>query len=65
MAFLYGWLSLLVTDPGLTAMLAVGLARYVGHLVPLGDWELRAVAVGVDHHPGGGKRCSVAHQVPG
>jgi APA family basic amino acid/polyamine antiporter len=45
-AFLYGWLSLLVTDPGLTAMLAVGLARYVGHLVPLGPWELRAVAVG-------------------
>ena len=37
-AFLYGWLSLLVTDPGLTAMLAVGLARYVGHLVPLSDW---------------------------
>ena len=26
MAFLYGWLSMLVTDPGLTAMLAVGLA---------------------------------------
>jgi basic amino acid/polyamine antiporter, APA family len=45
-AFLYGWLSLLVTDPGLTAMLAVGLARYVGHLVPLGNWQLRAVAAG-------------------
>ena len=45
-AFLYGWLSLLVTDPGLTAMLAVGLARYAGHLVPLSPWGLRAVAVG-------------------
>jgi APA family basic amino acid/polyamine antiporter len=45
-AFLYGWLSLLVTDPGLTAMLAVGLARYVGHLVALSPWGLRAVAVG-------------------
>ena len=27
--FLYGWLSMLVTDPGLTACLAVGLATYV------------------------------------
>src|SRR5271165_6090662 len=27
-AFLYGWLSMLVTDPGLTAMLAIGLAGY-------------------------------------
>jgi APA family basic amino acid/polyamine antiporter len=45
-AFLYGWLSLLVTDPGLTAMLAVGLARYAGHLIPLSSWGLSAVAVG-------------------
>lgn len=44
-AFLYGWLSLLVTDPGLTAVLAVGLARYVGHLVPLPPWALTAVAI--------------------
>ena len=28
-AFVYGWMSLLVMDPGLTAALAVGLARYV------------------------------------
>ena len=45
-AFLYGWLSLLVTDPGLTAMLAVGLARYAGHLVPLSPWGLKIVAIG-------------------
>src|SRR5215469_16254708 len=45
-AFLYGWLSLLVTDPGLTAMLAVGLAPYAAHLVPLGPWGLKAVAIG-------------------
>ncbi len=45
-AFLYGWLSLLVTDPGLTAMLAVGLARYAGHLGPFSDWGLKVVAVG-------------------
>ena len=45
-AFLYGWLSLLVTDPGLTAMLAVGLAPYVGHLIPLAAWGSKAVAAG-------------------
>jgi len=28
-AFVYGWMSLLVLDPGLTAALAVGLAQYV------------------------------------
>jgi len=44
-AFLYGWLSLLVTDPGLTAALAVGLARYVGHLVLLSSWGHKAVAI--------------------
>jgi APA family basic amino acid/polyamine antiporter len=44
-AFLYGWLSLLVTDPGLTAMLAVGLANYAAHLIPLSFWELKGVAV--------------------
>src|SRR5579884_1916127 len=33
-AFLYGWLSMLVTDPGLTAFLGVGLASYAARLVP-------------------------------
>src|SRR5262245_33170372 len=28
-AFVYGWMALLVMDPGLTAALGVGLARYV------------------------------------
>src|SRR5262245_43060081 len=42
--FLYGWLSMLVTDPGLTAFLGVGLATYAAHLVPLPDWGPRAVA---------------------
>jgi len=45
-AFLYGWLSMLVTDPGLTAMLAIGLAGYAGHLAPLSHWGLKAVAIG-------------------
>ena len=31
-AFLYGWMALLVMDPGLTAALAVGLASYVGYI---------------------------------
>ena len=44
-AFLYGWLSLFVTDPGLTAMLAAGLANYVKYLVPLSPWEQRGIAV--------------------
>jgi basic amino acid/polyamine antiporter, APA family len=43
--FLYGWVSMLVTDPGLTAFLGVGLANYAVHIVPLSDWGHRAVAV--------------------
>ncbi len=34
-AFLYGWMDLLVLDPGLTATLAVGLTKYFVYLVPL------------------------------
>jgi APA family basic amino acid/polyamine antiporter len=45
-AFLYGWMSLLVMDPGITAALAVGLATYVGYLVPLSALGRPAVAVG-------------------
>jgi APA family basic amino acid/polyamine antiporter len=43
--FLYGWLSMLVTDPGITAAVAVGLASYVSYLVPLSAWGQRGVAV--------------------
>ena len=48
MAFLYGWMSLLVLDPGLTALLAVGLSEYASFLVPLtssGKTLLAIVAV--------------------
>src|SRR5271157_705687 len=45
-AFLFGWLSMLVTDPGITAAVAVGLAHYVSYLVPLSPWGSRAVAIG-------------------
>jgi APA family basic amino acid/polyamine antiporter len=45
-AFLYGWKSLLVMDPGLTAALAAGLAQYVASLVSLSSVAAKAVAVG-------------------
>ena len=37
-AFLYGWQSLLVMDPGLTAALAAGLTRYLAYLAPVSPW---------------------------
>jgi APA family basic amino acid/polyamine antiporter len=45
-AFLYGWMALLVMDPGLTAALAVGMAGYVGYIFKLSDIGLKAVAIG-------------------
>jgi len=45
-AFLYGWMNLLVLDPGLTATLAVGLASYASFLVPLSAGGQQAVAIG-------------------
>jgi APA family basic amino acid/polyamine antiporter len=45
-AFLFGWLSMLVTDPGITAALAVGLAKYVSYLIPLSSYSAGVVAVG-------------------
>jgi APA family basic amino acid/polyamine antiporter len=44
-AFLYGWMALLVMDPGLTAALAVGMAGYVGYIFNLSPLEIKAVAV--------------------
>jgi APA family basic amino acid/polyamine antiporter len=45
-AFMYGWMAFLVMDPGLTAVLAVGLATYGGQVVPLPPWGTKAVAIG-------------------
>ena len=47
-AFQYGWLSLLVTDPGITALMATGLATYAGALTPypLAPIGLKLVAIG-------------------
>ena len=44
-AFMYGWMAFLVMDPGLTAVLAVGLATYAGQVVRLSPWGTKAVAI--------------------
>jgi APA family basic amino acid/polyamine antiporter len=44
-AFLYGWKSFLVMDPGLTAALAIGLASYAGYIVHLSTVSIKAVAL--------------------
>lgn len=46
MAFLYGWMCFLVTDPGITAALAIGMAGYVGYVVPLSPIGTKAIAMG-------------------
>ena len=45
LAFLYGWQSFLVMDPGLTAALGIGLASYAGYLVRLSPLGMKAVAL--------------------
>ena len=44
-AFLYGWMALLVMDPGVTAALAVGLASYVGYLFKLSTMGQKGIAI--------------------
>lgn len=44
-AFLYGWMAMLVMDPGLTAALAVGLASYVAYILNLSSGVLKLVAI--------------------
>ena len=46
LAFLYGWMALLVMDPGITAALAVGMAGYAGYSLNLSPWAVKSVAVG-------------------
>jgi APA family basic amino acid/polyamine antiporter len=46
-AFLYGWMCLLVLDPGLTAALAIGLASYVGYIFPSSALLAKLLALGV------------------
>lgn len=45
-AFLYGWMALLVMDPGLTAALAVGMASYAGFILNFSPMAIKAVAIG-------------------
>ena len=44
-AFLYGWMCLLVLDPGLTAALAVGMASYVAFVFPSSALAIKIVAI--------------------
>lgn len=45
-AFLYGWMLLLVLDPGLTATLAVGLASYSSFIIPLSPLAMKLLGIG-------------------
>lgn len=45
LAFLYGWMALLIMDPGVTAALAVGLASYAAYIVPMPAGALPVVAL--------------------
>jgi len=50
LAFLYGWMALLVMDPGLTAAIATGAASYVGyglHLSARGNQFVAIAAIGL------------------
>ncbi len=44
-AFLYGWKSLLIMDPGLTAAVGAGLGRYAAVLTPMGNAGQKGVAI--------------------
>jgi APA family basic amino acid/polyamine antiporter len=45
LAFLYGWMALLVMDPGLTAALAVGMASYAGYIFRLSPIGVKTCAI--------------------
>lgn len=44
-AFLYGWMCLVVMDPGLCSVLAIGFASYLGYMLPLSPLAMKAVAI--------------------
>lgn len=46
-AFLYGWMVLLVLDPGLTAVFGVGVAAYTGYLIPITPAGRQILAISV------------------
>ncbi len=45
-AFLYGWMSMFVMDPGITAAIAVGMAAYASYIVAWPPIVTKLVAVG-------------------
>jgi APA family basic amino acid/polyamine antiporter len=45
LAFLYGWMALLVMDPGLTAAIATGAASYLGYSMKLSATGNKVVAI--------------------
>lgn len=45
LAFLYGWMSFLVLDPGVTAALAVGMASYAGYIIGLSPGGVKLMAI--------------------
>ncbi len=47
LAFLYGWMQLLVIDPGVTASLAVGMAAYTASVTNITLTEQKALGIGV------------------
>lgn len=47
LAFLYGWMQLLVLDPGVTASLAVGMAAYISAVTYLSTTERKILGIGV------------------
>jgi APA family basic amino acid/polyamine antiporter len=47
LAFLYGWMVLLVLDPGLTAIFGVGLAGYTNYIVELSPFNQKLLAIAV------------------
>jgi APA family basic amino acid/polyamine antiporter len=44
-AFMYGWMAFLVMDPGLTAILGVGLATYAGYSLNLSPAGIKVFAI--------------------
>ena len=44
--FLWGWAMFWSAHSGIIAASSVILARYVAYFIPLGDWGIRAVAIG-------------------
>jgi APA family basic amino acid/polyamine antiporter len=45
LAFLYGWMSFLVLDPGVTAALAVGMASYAAYIIGLSPGGIKLAAI--------------------